>query len=84
MKRPPRWINGEFHQYTGSDSAQHETPESTAPRKAAKAWLLAWLVVGLYFIVAAMGRDAGVAAAMAMVCGFMAARNVAYMVPSNA
>ena len=82
MKRPPRWINGELHQYTGSDSAQHEAPESPSPRKA-KAWLLAWLVVGMYFIIAAMGRDAGVAAAMAMVCGFMAARNVADMVPSN-
>ena len=82
MKRPPRWINGELHQYTGSDGAQHEPPEAPTVRKA-KPWMLAWLVFGLYFIIAAMGRDAGIAAAMAMFCGFMVARNVADMVPSN-
>lgn len=32
-----------------------------------------WLALGLYFVVAAIGKGAGVAAAMALLCGFMAA-----------
>lgn len=45
-----------------------------------KIWALIWLLTGLYFVVAAIGKGAGATAAIAMVCGFMVARNVADIV----
>jgi len=39
-----------------------------------------WLLLGLYFVVASIGGGGGATSAMAMVCGFMVARNVADIV----
>lgn len=36
-----------------------------------------WLLLGLYFVVASIGGGGGATSAMAMVCGFMVARNLA-------
>ena len=38
---------------------------------------IAWCLIGLYFVVAATGKGTGVTTAIAMVCGFMVARNLA-------
>ena len=45
-----------------------------------KVWMCIWLAGGLYFVIAAIGADAGMNAAMAMLCGFMSARNAADVV----
>lgn len=44
-----------------------------------KLWMIVWLVLGGYSIVAAHGGGGAISAAMAMVCGFMVARNVTDM-----
>ena len=41
---------------------------------------VSWLLLGLYFVVAATGKGTGVTTAIAMFCGFMVARNVADIV----
>ena len=43
-------------------------------------WMVIWLLLGMYFVIACLGRGNGVSAAMAMVCGFMVARNMADIV----
>jgi hypothetical protein len=45
-----------------------------------KALMVMWLLIGIYFVIACLGRGNGVSAAMAMACGFMAARNMADIV----
>lgn len=39
-----------------------------------------WLTFGIYFIIASIGGGAPICAAMAMICGFMVARNWADIV----
>ncbi len=45
-----------------------------------KAIMVIWFLIGLYFVIACLGRGNGVSAAMAMACGFMVARNMADVV----
>lgn len=40
----------------------------------------AWCLIGLYFVVVAIGKGTGATTAIAMVCGFMVARNLADVV----
>lgn len=41
---------------------------------------VAWCLLGLYFVVASIGGGGGATAMMAMICGFMVARNLADVV----
>lgn len=43
-------------------------------------WLLVWLVVGVYFVIAAVGGGGATSAIGSMLAGFMAARNMSDMV----
>ena len=45
-----------------------------------KALMVAWLLIGIYLVIVCLGRGNGVSAALAMVAGFMAARNMADVV----
>jgi hypothetical protein len=36
-----------------------------------------WFCLGVYFVISSLGKGSGVSAAIAMVCGFMVARNMA-------
>lgn len=42
-----------------------------------KLWMTVWALAGTYFVVAVAGGGRWIAAAMAMLCGFMVARNMA-------
>lgn len=41
---------------------------------------IAWCLTGLYFVVASIGGGGGATSMMAMICGFMVARNLADVV----
>ena len=43
-------------------------------------WLFIWLVVGVYFVIAAAGGGSATSAIRSMLAGFMAARNISDMV----
>jgi len=45
-----------------------------------KLWMIIFLFLGIYFVIVCLGRGNGASAAMAMVCGFMVARNMAEIV----
>lgn len=45
-----------------------------------KLLMLIWLFAGIYFVVASAGGDGFISPIMAMVCGFMVARNFADIV----
>lgn len=45
-----------------------------------KALMIIWFLIGIYFVIACLGRGAGASAALAMAAGFMAARNMADVV----
>lgn len=49
-----------------------------------KLLMLIWLLAGIYFIVASAGGGGFISPAMAMVCGFMVARNFADIVRPTA
>lgn len=48
-----------------------------------KLLMMIWLLAGIYFIVASVGGGSFICSAMAMVCGFMVARNLADVVPPD-
>lgn len=43
-------------------------------------WMMVWLLLGCYFVVAGIGIGAGGIAIGSIVCGFMSARNMADVV----
>lgn len=45
-----------------------------------KSLMIMWLLIGIYFVIACLGRGNGVSAALAMFAGFMVARNMADVV----
>ena len=68
----------EIESTTGASSAESAVLTDGFGMK--KALIIVWLLIGIYFVIACLGRGNGVSAAMAMVAGFMAARNMADVV----